>query len=582
MAGLWVLGLPVLWHTLTDLWHRRFQADVIASLAVIGAIVFGEPFPGLVVVLMQTGGEALEQYAAGRAADAVRALESDSPRIAHRLDGADSDAVTDVPVAEVLPGDLLFVRPGELVPCDGVIASGTGSVDEARLTGEPLPRTVGPGSPVSSGAAAVASPLTVRATAPASESVYERIVDLVRQAQTSKAPLQRLADRYAVALTIVTVTVAGLAWFLSGSEHRALAVLVVATPCPLILAAPVAVVAGIGRAARRGIIVRTGGALEALARIDTVILDKTGTLTVGRPTVGHVAALPPFGEADVLRLAAAVEHGSGHLLARSVVEAAAGVHGPEATDIEEWPGRGVRGVVDGRRVVVGAPRFVQELEPGVHDAPDGLDPAQARSLVAVDGALAGTIVFEDALRPETAVAVAWLRALGLSRLQLRSGDEQGRARMIGVSVGIDDVQGELTPGDKLEMVVAEQRAGRRVLMVGDGTNDAPALGAAAVGLALAAHGGGVSADAADVVLLSDDLRRVPEAIAIARETFAIARQSIWLGLGLSGVGMAFAALGRLEPTPGALAQEAIDVAAILLALRAATHTVARPPVPRQT
>ena len=345
-AGLWLLGIPLLYRTLRGMLQGRFAADLVAGLAVITAMVLGHPFAGLVIVLMQTGGEALEHFAERRASAAVRALEADAPRQAHRLEG---ERVVDVPADAVAVGDRILVRPGEMVPCDAVVESGTSQVDVARLTGEPIPVRTAQGDTLRSGSLVVEGALVLRVTALSRESLYARIVELVRTAQASKAPLQRLADRYAVWFTPVTVAVAAVAYGLSGDPDRVLAVLVVATPCPLILATPVAIIGGINRAARRQIIVRHGGALEALATVDTAVFDKTGTLTVGRPEVSEVRAVPPFGEDEVLRLAGTVEQSSGHLLARTLVAAAQhrGLVLPEPAGVTEAAGRGVSGTVDG-------------------------------------------------------------------------------------------------------------------------------------------------------------------------------------------------------------------------------------------
>jgi heavy metal translocating P-type ATPase len=581
-VGLWLIGLPLLFRTARDTLRGRFAADLVAGLAIVGAMGLDQPFAGLVIVLMQTGGEALESYAEGRASAAVRALEAEAPRQAHRLEpGGEGGRVSDVPVDAVQVDDRLLVRPGEMVPCDGVVESGSSQVDVSRLTGEPLPLRARPGVGLQSGALNVDGPLVVRATARAEASLYARIVQLVRTAQASKAPIQRMADRYAVWFTPLTLAVGLAAYLVSRDPLRVLAVLVVATPCPLILAVPVAIIGGINRAARRQIIMRHGGALEALAAVDTAVFDKTGTLTVGRPEVAEVQAVPPFDERGLLRLAGAVEQGSGHLLARSLVDAAEqrGIELPAPTGVLEAAGRGVSGDVDGRRVTVGAFSLVQEREPGAVAVLGSLheEGPALRAFIAVDGEAAGSVTYADRIRPDARTVVARLHALGVHRVALLSGDHAENVAAVAREVGITDVAADLLPEDKVRHVVrlAEEEARhhatrkRRVLMVGDGTNDAPALSSAAVGIALAGHGGGIAAEAADVVILVDDLSRVPEAIAISRRTLQVARQSLVVGLGLSTVAMAVAALGYLAPAVGALLQEAIDVTVILNALRAA-------------
>jgi heavy metal translocating P-type ATPase len=549
----------------------HYAADLVAMLAIATALLLQQPLPGLIVVLMQTGGEALERYAEGRASEAVRELEAAAPRRAHRLAGIE---VTDVPADAVVVGDTLLVRPGELVPCDGTVLDGRSSVDTARLTGEPLPVAAGPGTHLLSGSLNLDGPLTLRALAPASESQYARIVELVRSAQASKAPLQRLADRYAVWFTPITLLVCLATWLASGDPVRVLAVLVVATPCPLILATPVAIVSGINRAARRGIIFRHGSALEQLADVSVAVFDKTGTLTLGQPRVARVLPAQGFTERELLRLASGVEHGSGHLLARTLVDhaMATGIEVPAARGVVEAPGEGVTGEVEGISVAVGGWSYILRRHPGTESALRSAmrDATEAglRAYVAADGRGAGVVEYADRVRPSAAGLPQRLRRLGLRRVILLSGDDPANATAIGREVGVDEVHGGLLPGDKVSFLQELARAGERVLMVGDGTNDAPALSSATVGIALASGGGGITAEAADAVLLADDPARVLDAIRISRRTLRLARQSIWVGLGLSGLAMIMAALGDLPPTAGALLQEGIDVAVILNALRA--------------
>ncbi|MGE3616891.1 MAG: heavy metal translocating P-type ATPase, partial [Gemmatimonadales bacterium] len=562
-AGLILLGAPILWTTIRGMLAGRFAADLVASLALVTAVVLDDPLPGLVIVLMQSGGESLEQLAARRASRAVADLEAQAPRVAHRVE---AEGIRDVPVAEVAVGDRLVVRPGEMVPCNGVVREGRSSLDTSRITGEPVPRSVTPGVTVASGTVNVQSPITVEATARAEGSLYHQIVELVRTAQESKAPLQRLADRAAVWFTPITVLACAAAYLGSGDATRVLAVLVVATPCPLILAAPVAMLGGISRSARHQIIVRHGTALEQLARVDTAVFDKTGTLTLGHPVVERVDPIGERRRDEILCLAAAVEQGSGHPLARPVVDAAAaaGLELPAASQVVEASGRGVTGVVAGRRVTIGALTLLRELEPAAaRDFADGSGAPGLRAYLAVDGEAAGTITYADRLRPTAGSMAGALRRLGLARIVLLSGDREVNARAAAAELGIHEAIGDLLPQDKVGFVAALTKQGHRVLMVGDGANDAPALSAAAVGVAIAAHGGGISAEAADIVLLSDDLGRIPRAVAIARRTLHVARQSIGVGLGLSAAAMVVAAAGGIPPAIGALLQEAIDVAVIL-------------------
>ncbi|HEY0931938.1 MAG TPA: heavy metal translocating P-type ATPase [Gemmatimonas sp.] len=584
MAGLVVTGLPIAGRTLMGLARGQFAADVVAMLAILGAILLNQPLAGLVIVLMQSGGEALDAYAVARASSAVKALEADAPRVAHRVvDGR----VDDIDAQAIVPGDELLVRPGEGVPCDGLVLHGSSHVDTARLTGEPLPVHAGAGSTLLSGSINLDGALTLRALRTAGESQYARIVELVRSAQSSKSPLQRTADRWAVWFTPLTLLACLAAWLISRDTTRVLAVLVVATPCPLILAAPVAIIGGINRAARRAIIVRSGSALEALASVDTAVFDKTGTLTVGKPRVHRVMADDDSNPESVLALAAAIEQGSGHLLARVIVAEAerqgipVSMISTSVTALAESPGRGVSGLVNGQRVAVGSPEYIREQVPALAGRLAVFDTGasglrayltaerSSRSEAGTRPPLLARIEFADEVREDLAPMFAHLDALGIHDRYLLSGDTAANVAAIARDVGIPRYEGALTAADKHARIVALERAGRHVLMVGDGTNDAPSLAAATVGIALAGHGGGVVAEAADVVLLIDDPRRVPEAVAIGRRSMRIAKQSIGVGLGLSLVGMTFAAAGVLTPLVGALLQEAIDVAVILNALRAA-------------
>jgi heavy metal translocating P-type ATPase len=575
IIGLVITGAPVVWRTIRSALSGHFATDLVAMLAIVTAVLLHQPLAGLVIVLMQTGGEALERYAEGRASAAVRALEEEAPRIAHRFARDETPniggRVDDVDVAEVAVGDHLLVRPGEMIPCDGVVVSGSSHVDTSRITGEPVPLRAGAGEALSSGSLNVDGVLVVRATATAGQSQYARIVELVRSAQSSKAPLQRLADRYAVWFTPVTLVACAVTYIASGDVTRVLAVLVVATPCPLILATPIAIIGGVNRAARRMIVVKHGGAFEQLAGVTAAVFDKTGTLTVGVPAVSGVIGTDGLANDDVLRLAASVECGSGHLLARSVVDAAErrGLALHPVTDVRESPGQGVTGMVGNQRVCVGARGYVVDCVGGDAGAPfaDASDREGLRAHVAVDHRFAGVIEFADELRPGLPALFAALRDAGVRRTLLLSGDSVAHTSAVAMQIGVSEARGGLLPSDKVDAVAGLVRDGERVLMVGDGTNDAPALGAATVGIALAGHGGGITAEAADVVILNDDLSRVVEAIEISRRTVRIARQSIWTGLGLSGLAMLFAGAGFIGPVIGALLQEVIDVAVILNALR---------------
>jgi len=540
-----VTGAPIVWRTVRGTLRGVFAADIVASLAIVGAAVLQQPLAGLVIVLMQSGGELLERYAEGRASGAVRHLEAQAPQLANRISG---DRVESIRAGDVEVGDRILVRPGEMVPCDGLVTDGTSHLEVARLTGEPSPERVRPGDRVRSGAVNIEQALTVDVTARASESLYSRIVAMVRDAQASKSPTQRLADRYAIWFTPLTLVACAIAWGISHDATRVLAVLVVATPCPLILATPVAIIGGINRAARHQIVVRSGSALEAIARADVAVFDKTGTLTIGYPEVARAEAIGALPHDQLVRLAAAVELNSGHLLARSVVAFAEqrGLVGSTAQDTIEAPGSGITGMVDGRRVSVGSLDYVSREQPG---AAASLRAAHTtaiagehglRAFVAVDDAAAGVLHFADRTRDGLSAFFADLTALGIRRTILVSGDHGANVSAVARAIGITDARGDVLPDGKVEIVRSLEALGHRVVMTGDGTNDAPALSAASVGVAIAAHGGGISAEAAGIVLLADDVTRLATAIRIGRRATRIAKQGIVVGLGLSLVAMAFA------------------------------------------
>ena len=569
-VGLWFVGAPLVWTTLRNATRGRFATDIVASLSIVGAVALNQPLAGLVIVLMQSGGEGLERFAEGRASAAVRALEQAAPHIAHLIT---NEHVEDVPVDRLAVGDNVIIRPGDLVPADGEVTEGHSDLDTSALTGEPAPVTAEPKTRVMSGSLNGSGVFRVRVTALAAESQYARIVDLVRSAQASKAPVQRLADRYAIWFTPATIIVCALTFAATRDWLRVLSILVVATPCPLILATPIAIVGGVNRAAQRSIIVRNGTALEQLSRVEVAVFDKTGTLTVGKPRLRDVHAAQEFDSNEVLRLAAAIEQGSSHLLARVVVDEAQRRFGtlPKATHSQESAGKGIAGRVDGIEVAVGSRAFVLSRCDVDSGELSRLEPASATLMayVAIGGKLGGTIEYADELRPDLSTVLAGLKRWGVSRILLLSGDHASNARAIAEQVGITEVRGDLRPEEKASDVRGLRDGGAIVLMVGDGTNDAPALTSADVGIALAGHGGGITAEAADVIILMDSLTRVVDAVAIGHRTMRIARQSIWAGLGLSGAVMVVAAFGHIPPTIGAMLQEGVDVAVIFNALRAA-------------
>jgi heavy metal translocating P-type ATPase len=555
-------GLPLVARTSWGLVRGRFAADVVAMLAIVGAVVFREYFAGAVVVLMQSGGEALEAYAMHRATASLEALLARAPKIAHRQAAG---GLEDVPVEAVRVDDVLIVKPGDLVPVDAIVTAGTSAVDQSALTGEPLPIRALPGTSLMSGSVNLEGALTVRALRPSAESQYQQIVEMVEQARREKPPIVRIADRFAVWFTPLTLAMCGVAYAITHQPSSVLAVLVVATPCPLILAAPMAVIAAISRAAAEGIIVKSGAAIEQIGRAHIVVFDKTGTLTLGRPLVEEVTAVDDSPD-EVLRLAAAVERLSAHHLGQAVADAGRRLGGelPAAADVQETPGLGVSGRVAGHTVDVGSAAYFASR--GIH-ATDGLA-TRTTAFVAIDGRLAGTITFADRLRHQVPLLMQRLAQLGVTDTVMLTGDRQESAEAIAAQAGIRTVRANLLPGDKVSAVVELKHRHGGVVMVGDGINDAPALAAATVGVAMGAHGPAASAEAADLVLLVDDILRVGDAVAISQRMRRIILQSVGIGLGVSGVLMVIASLGHIPPSLGALLQEALDAAVILNALRA--------------
>jgi heavy metal translocating P-type ATPase len=567
--------VPLTWSIVRTLGRGRVGVDAIALVAMAGALAIGEYLAGAVIALMLSGGNALEAMASRRARRELTALLERMPTIAHRRLG---EGWEEVPVDRLAIGDLVLVRAGELIPVDGAVESPMATVDESMLTGEPLPATHVRGSTVQSGTANAGSAFELRASRPAAESAYANLVRLVRAAETQRAPFIRIADRYAAFFLPLTLAVAAFAWALSGDAVRAVAVLVVATPCPLILAAPVAIVSGVSRAARAGVIVKGGTAIERLGEARSVLLDKTGTLTLGAPSVQEVVPLGEIPSEELLRLAASVDQLSAHGLAEALVRTAKarGLSLSRPTDAIEEPGQGMEGVVGGRRVTVGSGAWLRRRgyepdagDPGVNggaEAEDGL----ARVMIGVDGRLVGAVVIADHLREDARGLVGELRGAGVERVAMVTGDRRAAAERIAAEVGLDRVYAEQAPEDKLA-VVREMRADpglSPVVMVGDGINDAPALALADVGIAMGGPGATVSSETADAVITVDRIDRVATAVAIGRRALAIARQSVVVGIGLSGVAMGFAAFGFIPPVAGAFLQEGIDVAVILNALRA--------------
>ena len=542
--------------------------DIVAALSMTAALAVGENLAAAIVALMYAGGQYLEAFAERRARHEMTALLSRVPRTAVRhQDGRLEEVALDL----VLPGDRLLVRKGDVVPVDGTVVEGLAVLDQSALTGEAMPVQLSNGQAVLSGSTNVGDAFDLVATRLAAESTYAGVVRLVEAAQRSRAPMSRLADRFAILFLAVTVLLATAAWWFTGDAIRAVAVLVVATPCPLILAVPVAIVAGLSRAAKVGILIKGGKAIEMLARVRALVIDKTGTLTLGLAKITSTRVADGMAPDEVLRIAASLDQASKHVIAQTIVAEAREKGLPLAipSDVVETPGEGIVGRVDGSQVMIGGLHFIAGKIANFGLATLGRDrpPGALAVAVAVDGTLIGLLILSDELRAGTEALLRELRALGIERIVLATGDRHEVAEVVTAGLSIDLVRSDLTPDQKVLVVLSERKNGP-VMMIGDGVNDAPALAAADLGVAMGARGTAASAEAADVVLLVDHLDRILPAIRIARRSRYIALQSVVAGIGLSFVAMIAAALGFIVPVEGALLQEVIDVAVIFNALRA--------------
>ncbi|HYH35934.1 MAG TPA: heavy metal translocating P-type ATPase [Candidatus Saccharimonadales bacterium] len=559
--------LPLLWNMWRDLQSGRYGIDILAATAIVTSVVLGQYWAAIVVVLMLTGGEGLEHFAEHRAKRELDSLLQNAPRKAHVIR---KGKTVDVTVNELRVGDKIIIKAGELVPVDAVVIEGVASFDESSLTGESLPQTKQPDDSLLSGSTNLDGPVTAKATATAENSQYQQITSLVRSAAASKSPFVRLADRYSIPFTFLSFAIASTVWAVSGDAIRFLEVIVVATPCPLLLAVPIALISGMSRSSRYGIIVRSGSALERLAAVRTFAFDKTGTLTKGVLKVDAVIAFGPHTEDSILGLAAGLEQNSNHVLADAIVTAAQekGLKLVKAKHVREIAGQGVNAMIKGQQVLVG--RFSLLMEQGA-EVPakfkrDSIK--QTAVYVAIDGKLAGIITLKDEVREESAATIESLERLGIHEFIMVTGDNQAAARKVAKQLGISHVHAEALPADKLHIL--DEAKHRPLAFVGDGVNDAPILTASDLGIALGARGVAAASESADIVIMPDDLGRVAVATAIARRTFRIARQSVLVGIGLSIGLMGIFATGKFSPLAGAIIQELVDVVVIVNALRAHT------------
>ncbi len=571
-APIWTaVTLPVLAALLMEIVNSLRRGDVgldiVAALSMSAALAFGESLAAAIVALMYAGGQFLEAYAERAARREMTALLARVPRTALRYrDGG----LEEVALEFILPGDRLLIRQGDVVPVDGAVASGVAVLDQSALTGESLPVKLVAGQSALSGSTNAGDAFDLTAERLAAESTYAGVVRLVEAAQHSRAPMVRMADRFAIAFLAVTVALAAAAWWLTDDPIRAVAVLVVATPCPLILAVPVALVSGLSRAAKLGILIKGGRALEMLTRVRVLVIDKTGTLTIGHARLVEIRVADGTSADEVLRLAASLDQASKHIVAQTIVAAARdkGLVLAVPSVVVETPGEGIAGSVEGRAVAIGGLHYIAgRTGEAAHMLDRDWPPGSLASAVAVDGKLIGVLVLSDELRAGTAQLLKALRSEGVDRIVLATGDRHEVAMFVAKGLGLDAVRSELTPDQKVLLVLSERKNGP-VTMIGDGVNDAPALAAADVGIAMGAKGTAASAEAADVVLLVDHLDRVLPAVQIARRSRRIALQSVVAGIGLSLVAMVAAAFGLIVAVEGALLQEIIDVAVIFNALRA--------------
>jgi heavy metal translocating P-type ATPase len=546
----------------------RWGIDLLAVTAIAATVAVGEYVAALIIVLMLAGGEALEEFAQGRATRELRSLLERVPHTAHReLPGLPAE---DIPAGDVRRGDILLIKPSEVVPVDGLLLTTAGSFDESTLTGESLPVEHAEGDLLLSGSVNGDNAVHMEATSTAKDSQYSQIVALVREAATSRPPVVRLADRYAIPFTFLAFVLAGTGWYFSQDPARFAQVLVVATPCPLLIAAPVAFLAGTSRAAHAGVIIKNGGTLEQLARVRTAVFDKTGTLTHGRPTLHSIsiskAAPAGISEDRLLQLAASAEQYSSHVLAASVIDAARhrGLELLQGTNASEHATQGVTASCGNQTVAVGKPDFVRAATSGFEVA--DLAGGQLAVYVGVDGRFGGALIMSDPLRDNAVGTLTVLRRLGIQETLLLTGDTRARAEKIASQAGSSRFQAGCLPGDKVAIVAGLRK--RPVMMVGDGVNDAPVLAAADVGIAMGAKGATAASESADVVIMLDDLSKAAVAVEIGQRTVRIALASIWTGILLS-IGLMIAAVfGYIPAVAGALLQELVDLATILNALRA--------------
>lgn len=575
-------GIPIIFGTIRDIIHRRFATDIIAMLAIITAMLSNEALPGVVIVIMQSGGKALEDYAFRKVTASLDALLANSPRQAHRKK---NNIIEEIDVNSINIGDLLVVRPGDLIPIDGHLiiddnhntTNVNAVVDESALTGEPIPKTKKVGDLLFSGTVNVGDVFEMIADKLTEESQYSKIVQMVRKAQAEKAPIQRIADRYAIWFTPITIFVGFFGFLITGKVETILAVLVVASPCSLIFATPIAIIGGINKCAKIGIIIKSGLSLEKVGKADSLVFDKTGTITFGSPTIETIISLnDTINSNDILRKAGCLEQLSSHPTAKVITKKAQEKYGELAIpdDFHEIPGIGVEGFLNGEHIVIGSESILEnifdkkELENILNLKKNDQFKGKMLAFVNINNIPVGIIVFGDIIRTGVRSMIKHFKLIGVKEIVILSGDSYENSQIIAEEIGVNSFEANLLPEHKVNSVKKLKKRYKNVIMVGDGINDAPALAVSNVGIAMGAHGTAISAEAADIVFLVDDVTKVLDTIDISKRTIHIAKQSIYVGLGASFIFMIIASFGIIPPTMGALIQELMDVAVIINALRA--------------
>ena len=554
-----ILAISMFIEMIKTLRSGRFGVDLLAIIAIASTLIVGQYWASLIIVVMLVGGESLEDYAAHRASRELHKLLENSPTFAHKKVG---DSYEDTPIDDIDIDDVLLVKASEVVPIDGVVLEGDSWFDESSLTGESEPVTKAIGDEVLSGSINGETAVLIRASKKASDSQYQKIVQLVKESEATPAQFVRLADRYAVPFTIVSLLIAGAAWLISGDMTRFAEVLVVASPCPLILAAPIAFVGGMSRSSRNGLLVKNGTTIEKLSLAKTVAFDKTGTLTTGILQVKSIAPeTATHSEDDLLQIAASLEIGSNHILAKSLVKRAAekDLALLEVTDLRESTGLGLSGVIQTKTYRIGRANFANAEDAKVNGT---------AAFISEDEVFIGKILFEDKIRPESQHVIERLKAQDVQHILMLTGDNQKTAELVAGELGITEMHAGLMPSEKIGILKELPETHRPIVMVGDGVNDAPALALSDVGIALGASGSTVASESADVVVLRNDLNLVPESIKISRETMKVAKEAVLIGIFICIALMLIASTGVLPAIIGALLQEVIDTVSILYALKA--------------